>query len=196
MKPILRVPLVLATTACAISLGVVGVHASTQCVRFIREKVHHHRVSAATAARWAAWDKAHPNWHPKPTPKETWDKLNFACEVPVSAAPVAEDLPPLELGPPMAFPLEMTAPPEVPAVVASNTPPPLLFPETPGESLVSPPIYAPEYPSLYGGSPTSNVSPPTPAPEPATWTMIATAMLALSSLVWRRNRLVRLQRRA
>ncbi len=85
-------------TAVAISLGVVGVHASTQCVRFITTKVRHHKVSAATAARWAAWDKAHPNWHPKKKlPAETLAQLDFACAVPVIQKPVDGDLPPLEL---------------------------------------------------------------------------------------------------
>src|SRR6185437_5876890 len=97
MKPIVRVPLVLLVTAVAISLGVVGVHASTQCVRFITKKVRHHKVSAATAARWAAWDKAHPNWHPKKKPAETLAQLDFACAVPVIQKPVDGELPPLEL---------------------------------------------------------------------------------------------------
>ena len=97
MKPIVRVPLVLLVTAVAISLGVVGVHASTQCVRFITKKVRHHKVSAATAARWAAWDKAHPNWHPKKSPAETLAQLDFACAVPVIQKPVDGELPPLEL---------------------------------------------------------------------------------------------------
>src|SRR5215472_5576418 len=112
MKPIVRVPLAILVTAGAISLGVVGVHASTQCVRFIQKKVRHHKVSAATAARWAAWDKAHPNWHPK-TPKETMAQLDFACAVPVVEKPADGELPPLQLSA-FDFPMDMLPPPDSP----------------------------------------------------------------------------------
>jgi len=193
MKPILRAPLVLLVTAAALSLGVAGVHASTQCVRFIRQKVHHHKVSAATAERWAVWDKAHPKWHPKPTPKETWDKLNFACEVPLVEKTVAGMLPAPELAP-LVLPLEMSAPPEVPTLVAINQPPEL-FPEQPSESLVSPPIYSPPYPILFGQIPTPNKTGPPPppvsaTPEPSAWVLTATAVFAMGGLVWKRKRLL------
>jgi hypothetical protein len=147
-------------------------------------------VSAATAARWAAWDKAHPKWHPKPTPKETWDKLNFACEVPLEEKTVADTLPAPELAP-LVLPLEMSAPPDAPTLVAINQP--QLFPEQPSENLVSPPIYSPPYPVLFGQIPTPNKTgpppPPTSAtPEPSAWLLVATAALAMGGLAWKRNR--------
>jgi hypothetical protein len=188
MKPIVRVPLVTLVTAAAISLGVVGVHASTECVRFIQKKVRHHRVSAATAARWAAWDKAHPNWHPR-TPKETLAQLDFACSVPVIQKPVDGELPPLDLTF-FAIPMERLPPPEAPPVVAENTPPPDLFPDTPTDSFVTPPIYSPQYPAPYGflPPPAHVVTPPGVAPEPSSWMLLATALLALSGLAARRPR--------
>jgi hypothetical protein len=191
MKPILRVPLAILVTAAAVSLGAAGVHASTQCVRFIRQKVRHHRVSAATAARWAVWDKAHPKWHPKPTPQETWEKLDFACEVPMVEKPLADLLPAPQLAP-LVLPLEMSAPPETP-MVAMNSPAPELFPEQPSESLVSPPIYAPQYPALFGPIPTpSKTGPPSPpvgaTPEPSAWVLLATAVFAMGGLMWKRQR--------
>lgn len=203
MKPIVRIPLVLLMTAVAISLGVVGVHASTQCVRFITRKVHHHKVSAATAARWAAWDKAHPNWHPKKSPAETLAQLDFACAVPVIPKPADGDLPPLEL---KAFDfgsgLELPPPDDAPPVVAMNEPPQDLFPDQPSRSLVSPPIYTPQYPILFGMPPTPpttghSVNPtgpgtgsdtPAPTPEPSTWMLLATSMLAIGTLATRRPR--------
>lgn len=189
MKPIVRIPLAILVTSAVISLGVVGVKASTQCVRFV-QRVRHHKVSAATAARWAAWDKAHPNWHPKKkTPQETLAQLDFACQVPIETKPVQEDLPPLQLTG-LDLPLVMLPPPETPTIVAMNTPPPTLFPEeVPGQSIVSPPIYAPQYPSLFGIAPVPAVVPPIGAtPEPSSWMMLATAMLAIVGLAFRRPR--------
>jgi hypothetical protein len=190
MKPIVRVPLVLLVTAAAISLGVIGVHASTECVRFIQKKVHH-KVSAATAARWAAWDKAHPHWHPKKTPQETLAQLDFACAVPMIEKPVDGDLPPVQLTG-FDFPVDMLPAPEAPPVVAMNEPGPNLFPDSPPVSNVFPPVYSPQYPSLFGGFPTpptrAVTAPPGPAPEPSTWMLLATSMLAMGVVASRRPR--------
>lgn len=195
MKPIVRVPLVLLVTAGAISLGVVGVYASTDCVRFIQKKVRHHRVSAATAARWAAWDKAHPNWHPKKSPVETMAQLDFACSVPLIEKPATEELPPLELSN-FDFPMDMLPPPEMPPVVAMNEQPPDMFPEGPPVSHVMPPIYSPQYPSLFGSfpppPPARSVQPPPAAtPEPSTWMLLATSLLAIGTLAYRRPQAAR-----
>jgi hypothetical protein len=191
MKPIVRLPLVLIVTAAAISLGVVGVHASTECVRFIQKKVRHHRVSAATAARWIAWDKAHPNWHPK-TPRETLAQLDFACAVPLIEQPVDGQLPPLNLTN-FGFAMDMLPPPETPPVtVAMNTLPPELLPLQPMPDVVSPPIYSPQYPSPFGGFPTPPthvVAPPGLAPEPSSWMLLATSLLALATIAFRRQRM-------
>jgi hypothetical protein len=192
MKPIVRVPLVLLVTAAAISLGVVGVQASTGCVRFITKKIRHHKVSAATAARWAAWDKAHPNWHPKKSPAETLAQLEFACAVPMIEKPVDGDLPPLELTG-FNFPTDLELPPpDAPPVVAMNEPPQDLFPDAPPMSLVSPPIYSPQYPSLFGPPPppppSRSVQPTAPGatPEPSSWMLLATYVLAMGALYYRR----------
>ena len=193
MKPIVRVPLVLLVTATVVSLGWVGVHASSECVQFIQKKVRHHRVSAATAARWVAWDKAHPNWHPK-TPKETMAQLDFACAVPLIEKPVEDELPPLNLTG-FDFAMDMLPPPETPPVmVAMNTPPPELLPLQPMPSVVSPPIYSPEYPSLFGNFPTPPthvVTPPGLTPEPSSWMLLGTSILALGALAFRRPRTVK-----
>lgn len=191
MKPIVRIPLVFLVTAAAISLGVVGVYASTQCVRFIQKKVPHHRVSAATLARWKAWDKAHPNWHPK-TRKETLAQLDFACSVPLIQKSEDLELPPLEIGA-FVFPMEKLPPPvEPPVVVAMNTPPQDLLPDQPTDNVVSPPLYSPGYPSLFGGfpaPPTHLVVAPGVTPEPSSWMLLATSMLAMGALATRRRQL-------
>lgn len=195
MKPIVRVPLVLIVTAAAISLGVVGVYASTECVRFIQKRAPHHKVSAATAASWKAWDKAHPNWHPK-TPKETLAQLDFACSVPVIQKADEGELPPVALAA-FDFPVDLLPPPQAPPVtVAMNTPPQDLFPDQPNTSIVSPPIFSPQYPSLFGGfpaPPSRAVAPSGPglAPEPSSWMLLATSMLALAALASRRPRVAR-----
>src|SRR5579875_1231970 len=116
MKPIVRIPLAMLVTSAVISLGLVGVRASEQCFRIVKKRRHH--VSAATAARWAAWDKAHPNWHPKPV-HEAMAAIDFACAVPMIQKPVDGELPPLDL---KAFDLPMgeLPPPVPPTVVAEN----------------------------------------------------------------------------
>ena len=197
MKPIVRVPLVLLVTAVAISLGVAGVHASTQCVRFITKKVHH-RVSAATAARWAAWDKAHPNWHPKKKPAETLAQLDFACAVPVIEKPVDGELPPLTLNAfNFASDFELPPPDSPPVVVAMNEPPQDFVPDQPSNGLVMPPIYSPPYPTLFGAfptPPTGNSTPPSGpglAPEPSSWMLLLTSVLAIGTLAYRRPRVAK-----
>ncbi|HWB31954.1 MAG TPA: hypothetical protein VG714_02155 [Acidobacteriaceae bacterium] len=74
--------------------GVIAVHASATCERFVRtyvtKPVKNH-VSQATLAAWAAWREAHPDWKPNPdvhrpkyvmTREEQVKKVDFACEVP------------------------------------------------------------------------------------------------------------------
>jgi hypothetical protein len=195
MKPQLRVPLAIAVALGAISVGAAGVHAS-ECVRFIRQHVRHHKVSAATAARWAAWSKAHPDWRPRPTPKETLAKLDFACQVPVIENHSAGVLQPLQLAP-IAFPMEMVAPPEQPVFVASNPLPPPVLTDQPNDGLVSPPIYTPEYPALFGfyvppGGNNNPPPPPQPTPEPGSVLLLATGLAGLGAVAWRRRRQVSL----
>lgn len=193
MRPSVRIPLVLLVTAVAVSLGVEGVRAATQCVRFVEKKVPHHKVSAATAARWKAWDKAHPNWHPKKTPKETLAQLDFACAVPLVEKPAAEEeVAPLNV---TAFDLPMDLlPPETdttPVMVAMETFPPDPFPDQRTSDVVTPPIYMPQYPGLFGdlpAPPRQAVVPPAGlAPEPSSWMLLATSMLAMGVLATRRR---------
>lgn len=207
MKPIVRVPLLLLITAVAISLGVVGVHASTGCVRFIQKKISHHKVSAATAARWAAWNKAHPNWHPKKRPAETLAQLDFACAVPVIQKPVDGELPPLELNAfNFASDFELPPPDAPPVIVAMNAPPQNLAPDQPSGSYVMPPIYSPPFPALFGPPPTPppghSVTPPpgggtnptnpiSPTPEPSSWMLLATSVMAIATLAYRRPQMAK-----
>jgi hypothetical protein len=56
-------------------------------------------------------------------------------------------------------------------------------------SMVSPPIYSPQYPTMFGPPPGRAVQPPPPvgpAPEPSTWMLLATSMLAIGTLATRR----------
>ena len=198
MRTIYRVPIILLTTAAAVSLGVIGVHASTQCVRFVQQKLQrqrHHKVTAATAARWKEWNKAHPNWHPKRTPGETLAQIDFACKVPVDPkGEIPMELPNVTLGK-FAVPVNFTEPPAAPpVVVANNTPTQDLFPSAPGNDVVNPSIYPPESPVLWGPipapaviPPNTPIPPPASTPEPAGWVLMATAMAATVAIASRRR---------
>jgi len=75
------------------SAGVLAVHASAACERFVKTYVTRpiqNRVSKQTADAWAAWRAAHPNWKPNPknhrpkyvmTREESVKKVDFACAV-------------------------------------------------------------------------------------------------------------------
>jgi hypothetical protein len=184
MKPVIRVPLAILVTSAAISVGLIGVHASEQCVRFIKHRRHH---TAATLAAWAAWDKAHPNWHPKPV-NEAIAAVDFACSLPLIQKPVDGELPPLNLEG-FDFPMGELPPPVTPTLIARNEPPPIIFADTPALPLVSPPIYSPEYPTMFGGFPPPHTAPPSITPEPSSWTLLATSLLAMGALAKRRRTL-------
>src|ERR1039458_7122109 len=74
--------------------GVLAVHASATCERFVRTYVTkpvRNRVSKTTADAWAKWRLAHPNWKPNPnlhrpkyvmTQDEAVQKVAFACTIP------------------------------------------------------------------------------------------------------------------
>jgi hypothetical protein len=74
--------------------GVVAVHASATCERFVRTYVTKpvkNAVTKKTAEAWAEWRVGHPNWKPKPnihrpkyvmTRDEAVQKVEFACAVP------------------------------------------------------------------------------------------------------------------
>ena len=112
--------------------------------------------------------------------------------------PVDGELPPLEL---VAFnfaPDFELPPPDAPPVVAMNEPPPQPFPDDqPGQNWVSPPIFTPPYPTLFGPPPTPpgrSVQPTqpgqtiSPTPEPSTWMLLATSLFAIGTLAYRRPR--------
>jgi len=141
-----RRSIVLFTTLAIAAIGVVSIKADPLCHRLVREyreKRVKNRVSKETAARWAEWNKTHPNFHPHPRPKykvapeEVVKQMQFACQVPVKPVEVTALIPPelpnFKFDPvaPPAMP-----PPELPTVVeistAATPPPPFLPPYSPG----------------------------------------------------------------
>jgi hypothetical protein len=128
-------------------LGAAVVQADPLCKRLVREykeKRVRNKVGKQTAARWAEWNKTHPNFHPharpkyKLVPEEAVKEVDFACQVPTAPVEVTEILPPIVPdfhfdSPPTQIVL---APPTLPTVVeistASTPPPPFLPPYSPG----------------------------------------------------------------
>lgn len=170
------------------SAGVVAVHASATCEKFVRTYVTkpvRNRVSQATADAWAAWRVAHPNWKPNPNlhrPKyvmsreEQVKKVDFACEVPT--LPVQEkiffdtariDPPPVVQLPAMET---ETSFPTLPTEVAEVTPLPPLG------SFVPPPAIA---------VPQVNTAIPGPTPEPMSLALVGSGIGALILLGTRRR---------
>lgn len=151
--------------------GVLAVHASAACERFVRTYVTtpvRNRLSKHTAEAWAAWRAAHPNWKPNPnshrpkyvmTREEAVKKVNFACAVepdPTALDLVLEPLqydgpPPISSEPAMTTELQLPNPttPEV-TELAELTPMAPLFPSMP------PPVF-----------PALETPLPGPVPEPS-----------------------------
>ena len=117
------------------TVGVLAIHASAACERFVKTYVTkpvRNRVSKQTAEAWAAWRAAHPNWKPNPnshrpkyvmTREESVNKINFACAVDTDPTSLDLTLEPVEYdGPPAivdmpAMTTELQLPtPTVPAV--------------------------------------------------------------------------------
>jgi PEP-CTERM motif len=192
MKRLFRASAFILLMASGLGLGVIGVRASTECERYIRVIAHqqpkHHKISSETAARWAAWNKAHPNYHPhKLTPKETWEKVAFACQVPVIEQTASLELPELVPPPPAELPLDLF-PPESPNVVPTpDRPQPL-----PAQALLVPPAYVPQVPVLFAPQPPiPTVLTPTqtigPTPEPGSFALMGTGLLSLAGLALRKR---------
>jgi hypothetical protein len=159
--------------------GVLAVHASATCERFVRTYVTkpvRNRLSKQTADAWAAWRVAHPNWKPNPknrrpkyvmTREEAVHKVDFACAVATTPSnltllftPADFDLPPAAISlPPMTTEIRFPAvtPPEV-AELASPLP---LFPIVP---LATP-------------------AAPGPVPEPGSWLLVISGIASLGLLL-------------
>jgi len=180
--------------------GVVGVHASATCERFVRTYVTkpvRNKVSRQTLEAWKKWGIAHPNWKPNPnlhrpkyimTQEEALQKVEFACSIPIE--PTALDLwftpadfdvpPPIVNLPPMEA-TQISFPDEIPPEVAELTP-----------TSTWPPL-APFVPPVLGGTP--SYGPPfvplTPAagatPEPSSFVLLASGLASLG-LFWMRRR--------
>jgi len=137
---------VLAFVLFPAAVGVLAVHASQTCERFVRTYVStpvRNQVGKATAQAWAKWRIAHPNWKPSPKlhrPKylmsreEAVNKVEFACTIPTDPAnlDILFNMASLEAPPPVINlpPMEETQvsfpdviPPEV--VALGPTGPPL-----------------------------------------------------------------------
>lgn len=113
--------------------GVLAIHASAACERFVRTYVTkpvRNRVSKHTAEAWAAWRLAHPNWKPNPkshrpkyvmTREEMVNKVNFACAV--DTDPTTLDL--------TLQPIDYDRPPQMVSMPAMTTELQLPNPTTP-----------------------------------------------------------------
>jgi hypothetical protein len=176
--------------------GVLAVHASANCERFVRKYVTkpvRNRVSKQTAEAWALWRQAHPNWKPNPNvvrPKyvmnreEAVEKVDFACTMPVIPAISDRLLQISELEPPPPAidlsrmnPTPIALPDEIPPEVAELTPDtswPALGPFVP-PILGGPP----------GGGPVYPLVPPEPpplggaVPEPTSLVLVGSGMACL-----------------
>jgi hypothetical protein len=171
------------------SAGVVAVHASATCEKFVRTYVTkpvRNRVSQATADAWDAWRIAHPNWKPNPSlhrPKyvmtrdEQVKKVEFACQVPT--LPVQQEIffDTVGIDPPPVVQLPTmqteTTFPTLPTEVAEVTPLPPL-----GSFLPPPAIPVPQV----------DTSVPGPTPEPMSLLLVGSGLAGLWLLTARRRR--------
>ncbi|WP_158786300.1 PEP-CTERM sorting domain-containing protein [Granulicella sp. L46] len=190
MKLNFRIPLFITLVVASVGIGTVGVHASTDCQHLFHTykdqlaKHLHHKVSPETLARWAAWNKAHPHYHP--TKKESMDKIDFVCQVPMDDAPMTDDLPPIALPPLLNSMADTFAAPSQPNIVVSNLVPPDNPVQPPVANPIYPPVYYPGPPTIFSGDappPPTTFSAPTP--EPASLLLMATALGLMSVLIYR-----------
>jgi hypothetical protein len=140
------------------SVGVVAVHASPTCEKFVKTYVStpvRNRVSKTTAEAWAKWRVGHPNWKPNPKLKrprykmsqhEVLKKVDFACQVPTDPKMMDILFTPEDLHPPM------------PEVALNDMPPVETTNDTVPDTI--PPLMAELPPSSGGSFPMGNVLPP------------------------------------
>lgn len=179
-----------------------GAYASPDCEHWAAEHLnsaaishafhHKHRLSKKRVAEILAWNKAHPNWHPK-TRRETLHMLDFACggdEVATITPDVTAFVP--DLAAPVFSPDSVDVPDDVPGTVApasdssaendsttedaSTIPsgypyfPPPYFVGTGGYPPFTPPVCPP---------PVSSTPPSSPIPEPPTLALLLAGVLGL-----------------
>ncbi len=188
------------------AVGVLAVHASQTCERYVRTYVSkpvRNKVKQATVVAWAKWRAEHPNWKPNPkvqrpkyvmTQEEAVNKLEFACAIPTDpsnfdllftpadfeAPPEFVYIPPSE-GTKIDFPDEV--PPEVAEIPPGQTEPPF--------SPYAPPILGSTPPP--GGVPNLPIIPPPPppvgaVPEPPSLLLAALGMALAGIIVRIKNR--------
>lgn len=191
MKLNLRLPLFITLIVASVGVGTVGVRASTDCQHLFRayqkqlDKHLHHKVSPETLARWEAWNKAHPHYHP--TKKESIDKVDFVCQVPMDDTVIGGDLPPVSLPPLLPSMTETFSAPSQPNIQVSNVVPPDNPEQPPVADPIYPPVYYPGPPTIFTGN-TAPVPPISPTPEPASLVLMATAFALLSGMIFLKKR--------
>jgi hypothetical protein len=188
MKLNLRIPLFITLVVASVGIGTVGVHASTDCQHLFRAykdqlaKHLHHKVSAETLTRWAAWDKAHP--HYRPTKKESMDKIDFVCQVPTNTEAITDNLPPIDLPPLDNSMTDTFTAPSQPNIVVSSLVPPDNPDQPPIADPIYPPVYFPGPPTIFSGN-TPPTPPITPTPEPTSLVLMTTAAGLMAALMYR-----------
>ena len=167
MKRLPGKPVLIGGAILLFGVGTLTVQAAPSCVRFVKqysEKLTHHRVSKATAARWAEWNKDHPNYHPKKrkprlSPTETMNRVNFDCQVDTTEMQpslIATD-----------FPQDTLIPPGIMYVSFTPKPKPFVLSGVP---VTPPPVLA-----------------EAETPEPGTWLLLGTGAAAMALAMRRRK---------
>jgi hypothetical protein len=161
------------------TVGVLAIHASAACERFVKTYVTkpvRNRVSKQTAEAWAAWRAAHPNWKPNPnshrpkyvmTREETVNKLNFACTV--DTDPTNLDL--------TLQPIEYDGPPQIVTMPAMTTELQLPNPTTPAVTELA------ELTPMVTIPPPVNVQLAGPVPEPSSLLLALSGAAFVAMLV-------------